>query len=111
MRLPFGREDGFDTPTVQAYKHKTIQDFQLGDVMNKGIILVAMLPVVAACTTPKTVLKNDKSGQVVTCGGSATGSLVGGVIGYHIQKGNDSDCKADYLEQGFKVVKTDKESD
>lgn len=65
---------------------------------------VLILAVLSACTTPKSVLRNDKTGQVVTCGGSATGSLVGGVIGYHIQKSNDADCVADYMGEGFKRV-------
>ena len=72
--------------------------------MKKLFAIFAILSV-AGCTTPKTVLKNHNTGQVATCGGSATGSLVGGVVGYHIEKSNDADCKATYLEQGFKVVK------
>lgn len=69
--------------------------------------LFLLLPLIlGACTTPKTILKNEATGQVVSCGGSATGSLVGGVIGYHIQKSNDADCTSDYIEQGFKRVKS-----
>jgi hypothetical protein len=30
--------------------------------------------------------------------------MVGGVVGYHIQKSNDADCTADYMAQGFKRV-------
>lgn len=71
--------------------------------MKKTICIVLMLSA-AACSTPKTVLKNPQSGQVAICGGSATGSMVGGVIGYHIQKSNDSDCVSTYLEQGFARV-------
>lgn len=56
----------------------------------------------SACTTPKTVLRNPKTGQVATCGGNVTGSLAGGMIGYYIQKSNDADCVADYAKEGFK---------
>lgn len=66
-----------------------------------------ILLALAACTTPKTVLKNEHTGQVAICGGSAVGSLTGGVIGYHIQKSNDSDCVADYTAQGFKTISSD----
>lgn len=71
----------------------------------KHIAIVLILPLVlCACTTPKTMLKNPQTGQVVDCGGSATGSMVGGVIGYHIQKSNDSDCVVDYQRQGFQPI-------
>ncbi len=70
----------------------------------KQVILLAALLSVAGCSTPKTVLKNPKTGQVETCGGSATGSLVGGVVGYHIQKSNDSKCAADLMAHGFQRV-------
>lgn len=74
--------------------------------MKKIIIPALAVLSVAACSTPKTILKNPQTGQVATCGGSATGSLVGGVIGYHIQKSNDSQCAQDYMENGFTVVRT-----
>jgi len=51
-----------------------------------------------------TTLKNSKTGQIATCGGSATGSWVGGAIGYHVQKDNDDDCVTTYSKQGFKVI-------
>lgn len=69
--------------------------------MKNLCLLTFVVLVTAACSTPKVMLKNEKTGQVVSCGGSATGSLVGGVIGYHIQKSNDSQCEADYLANGF----------
>ena len=75
----------------------------------KHIALILSLLAVAACTTPMTTLKNPKTEQVVTCGGSATGSMVGGVIGYHIQKGNDGDCVKGYVKQGFEIVDEQKE--
>lgn len=61
----------------------------------------------AGCSTPRTVLKNPETGQVAQCGGSATGSLVGGVLGYHIQKSNDRACVNEYLQQGFDTVSTE----
>jgi uncharacterized protein YcfJ len=50
------------------------------------------------------MLENEETGQIVSCGGSATGSMVGGVIGYQIQKSNDEDCEAAYIAQGFKRI-------
>lgn len=50
-----------------------------------------------------TILKHPKTGQIATCGGSATGSFVGGVIGYQIQKSNDGDCIQAFKTQGFKI--------
>jgi hypothetical protein len=70
--------------------------------MKKLIILTLLM--LGACTTPKTILKND-NGDAVTCGGSATGSLVGGMIGYSIEKDNDDKCVKDYIEQGYEPVK------
>lgn len=61
----------------------------------------------SACTTPATTLKHPRTGQVARCGGSATGSMVGGVLGYHIQKSNDTTCVSEYQSQGFKVEAVD----
>lgn len=74
--------------------------------MKKLALPLLLFPLVG-CTTPTTVLKNPKTGQIATCGGSATGSMVGGVIGYHIQKSNDSDCVSNYMGEGFKRVHTE----
>lgn len=68
------------------------------------LIITAAVIGLTACSTPKTMMKNPKTGQVVTCGGTATGSLVGGAIGYHMQKDNDAQCVSDYSKQGFKKV-------
>jgi len=76
--------------------------------MNKLAILGVALAL-TACTTPKVVMMNPKTGQVVSCGGSATGSMVGGIIGYNIQKSNDAACVADYAEFGFKRVRNGEE--
>ena len=72
----------------------------------KRLLFAATVLVLVGCTTPKVMLKSEDTGQVVSCGGSATGSMVGGVIGYHIQKSNDAQCEADYLAEGFKRVKS-----
>ena len=75
--------------------------------MNAQIILtIAVLAAgLVGCATPAVTLKNDATNQVVRCGGDATGSMVGGVIGYNIQKDNDEKCVRDYEAQGFKRVR------
>jgi uncharacterized lipoprotein YajG len=67
-----------------------------------GLLLVAFI--VTACATPSTILRNDKTGQIARCGGDATGSMMGGMIGYNIQKDNDEKCVRDYEAQGFKKI-------
>lgn len=67
------------------------------------LLLPLLLLPLAACTTPMTIMKNPQTGQISTCGGSATGSMVGGIVGYQIQKSNDSTCVQEYINQGFKV--------
>lgn len=66
---------------------------------------ICLVLAVLGCTTPVTMLKNDSTGQIGRCGGDATGSMAGGLIGYNIQKGSDQDCVRDYQSQGFKVIK------
>lgn len=69
----------------------------------KNLAVLFLLAIfITGCTTPRTTLVNPDTGQVAVCGGSATGSMVGGVLGYHIQKSNDSDCVAEYMDMGFK---------
>lgn len=70
--------------------------------MRKLVILLVCI--LCGCTTPKTVLKNETTGQVAICGGSAAGSFAGGAIGYHIQKSNDKDCVNDYTNLGFGIL-------
>lgn len=67
-----------------------------------GLLLIAFI--VTACATPSTILKNEKTGQVARCGGDATGSMMGGMIGYNIQKDNDEKCVRDFEAQGFKKI-------
>lgn len=73
--------------------------------MNSYLALIGALIALTACSTPQTVLRHSGTKQVVQCGGSANGSLAGGMIGYQIQKENDAKCVDDYKEQGFSVVK------
>lgn len=72
-------------------------------MMNR-ISYVSILLLLAACATPQTILQNKK-GDTVTCGGSSTGSVAGGMIGYGIQKDNDKECVAQYKKQGYKIIK------
>ena len=72
--------------------------------MKNIFILTIVVVTLAGCSTPKVMLKNPKTGQIESCGGSATGSLVGGVVGYHIQKSNDTKCEADLLAHGFQRI-------
>ncbi len=71
--------------------------------MKKLLLAISVLMLVSACTTPMTTLINPKTEQVVTCGGSATGSLVGGYVGYKIQESNDGKCIQNYKNLGFEV--------
>jgi hypothetical protein len=65
--------------------------------------LVALL--LAGCTTPVTVLKNNRTGDVVTCGGETSGSLAGGAIGYNMQKSKADKCVGVHKAKGYHVVK------
>lgn len=69
----------------------------------KRTLVVLLGLALAGCTTPMTTLRNPETGQIATCGGSATGSFVGGIVGYHIQKSNDGDCVQAYLANGFLI--------
>jgi hypothetical protein len=64
---------------------------------------VLLLLALCACTTPKTMLVNDKTGQFHVCGGDVGSSIAGGIVGYHVQKSNDEDCVRDYKREGFRV--------
>jgi hypothetical protein len=65
-----------------------------------SLVVVALV----GCATPAITLKNESTGQIARCGGDATGSMVGGLIGYNIQKDNDEACARAYEAQGFKRV-------
>jgi hypothetical protein len=70
----------------------------------KYLILTLSSTIFVGCATPSIVLKNETTGQIVRCGGDATGSMVGGLIGYNIQKDADGSCVRAYETQGFKRV-------
>lgn len=74
--------------------------------MKKIVYIPFIALMLSACTTPMTVLRNDKTGQVVQCGGNISSSMAGGAIGYHIQENNDKECVAQYKTEGFKVINT-----
>lgn len=71
----------------------------------KHLIILSILLTLSACATPLAQMKNPKTGQIVRCGGNRTGALVGGVIGYHLQKADDEKCAAEMKALGFKEVK------
>ncbi len=75
----------------------------------RTIFVLFVVAVISACSTPRTVMKNSETGQVEQCGGSATGSLLAGVIGYHIQKSNDKKCVNKLRDQGFDSIGNKKE--
>jgi hypothetical protein len=71
----------------------------------KKILMAGILgSVLVGCATPSVMLKNPSTGQIAKCGGDATGSMTGGLIGYNIQKDNDEKCVRDYESQGFKKI-------
>lgn len=57
-----------------------------------------------ACTTPRTMLRHPGTGQVVSCGGNTSSSIVGGAIGYSIQQNSDRSCVESYQALGFQVL-------
>lgn len=63
--------------------------------MKKLIIITALL--LQACTTPETVLKNEKTGQVARCGGNVA---YAGIL-YPFMVAADHQCIADYTTEGF----------
>lgn len=72
--------------------------------LKKTLLITLSVFALAACSTPTTMLKHKKTGQVVQCGGSSGASWAGGAIGYEIQKDKDADCVKNYEKQGFKVI-------
>ena len=68
------------------------------------MLLVAALAL-AACATPQTVLKNPKTEEIEVCGGSSTGSVLGGMIGKAIQEDNDRKCVKELKDNGFIIIK------
>ena len=69
----------------------------------RNIVLMTTMMALCACSTPTTVMKNDKTGQIVLIGGTATGSALGGFIGYDIQEASEKQQVNNYKQHGFHV--------
>ena len=67
----------------------------------RALFIILLL---AGCATPVTILRNDETGKIITCGGGTFGSVSGGMIGYHIEKSQDADCVIESIKQGYKPV-------
>lgn len=63
----------------------------------KKLMIIMILVSLQACTTPETVLKNDKTGQVARCGGNVA---YAGIL-YPFMVASDNNCVADYKNEGF----------
>lgn len=74
----------------------------------RSLLYILAAVVLCSCTTPTTTLRNNDTGQIATCGGNTSSSIMLGAIGYYSQKSSDSDCVVNYVSNGFKVVKSDK---
>ena len=72
--------------------------------MKRTLILILLFSL-TACATPETVLRHPKTKTVVTCGGGSVGSVVGGMVGYSIQKSNAEDCVKDRNAEGYVIIK------
>lgn len=68
----------------------------------KKIFTIVSVLILCACSTPKTVLKNDQ-GQVAVCGGE----LPHGMIEYYLQKQVNKECVEIYKKYNFKVVEAE----
>lgn len=76
----------------------------------KMLIPVAVIFALSACSTPKTVLKNEATGETVACGGGGAASyLIGGMIGQYIQRKEDKKCVDESQEKGMKILSVEKE--
>lgn len=70
-------------------------------IIKNGLLLGYVVFVISGCATPVIMLKNEDTGQIARCGGDASGSMAGGLIGYNIQKDNDEACAQDFEARGF----------
>jgi hypothetical protein len=71
--------------------------------VSAAILFAAAL--ISGCATPVFMLKNEKTGQIVRCGGGVTGSMAGGLIGYNMQKKTDKACVKDFENRGFTPIR------
>lgn len=64
--------------------------------------LLAIIPaLLVGCSTPVTALHNPTTKHTATCGGGSAGAILGGAIGYSIQKAEDDKCIADLKARGY----------
>lgn len=66
----------------------------------KKLLIAALALSTTACTTPETVLKNDKTGQVTRCGGNVA---YAGIL-YPFMVKSDNNCVADFENEGFHKI-------
>lgn len=74
--------------------------------MKKSLIVLLAFGLMG-CSTPTTYLKDPKTGKLESCGGGNSGSIMGGYLGYSIQKENDRACVQKLREQGYRVEQTE----
>lgn len=73
------------------------------NTIKNSVMAICAATMLAGCATPAYVLEHPETKQVHVVGGTATGSMAGGMIGYHIQKGTDQEKIESLKEQGFVV--------
>lgn len=66
-----------------------------------GVLCATLL---SACATPRTMMRNPETKQIVQCGGDRSGSIMLGAIGYSMQASDAADCVKTFSAQGFVVV-------
>lgn len=112
---------GYRTETLEeairrqnnAVRTAEIREIPVVDTKNRkrgvfgGVLALLSVLTLVACTTPTYTMRNPETKQVVIVGGSATGSMTGGMIGYHIQRTNDLDKVEKLQEEGFVVEHVD----
>lgn len=67
----------------------------------KLIVTFAITLFLSGCATPQHIMV-DKQGKAKACGGGYVGSVLGGRIGYEIEKQNDEKCQEDLKKKGYK---------
>jgi uncharacterized protein YcfJ len=65
--------------------------------------ILTLVILVTGCSTASYTMVHPKTKQVVIVGGSATGSLVGGAIGYQIEKSNNLKQVQKLKSEGFVI--------
>lgn len=65
--------------------------------VTRGVIALACLAL-AACATPVILLKNETTGEIVTCGGNTIGSMEG----RSTEQASDEACVREWQAKGFR---------